>query len=208
MTLTAGPAGALRDFKNAALGRAGEEWVLDLERERLDRSGRRDLSDLVSWVARDIGDGLGYDIGSFRPSGDLLKVEVKTTNLGPRTPFYITRWEVEVSETSAALVAGEENWTTALMGTTDSWQDIRSRTVVSGRFFDDETDDSAAVVVIGADTATELFGTTNVIGDTVSFDGTQLEIIGVLETPCRAPRGGRPLRRALLDAVRAARRWR
>ena len=43
VTLTAGPTGALRDFKNAALGRAGEEWVLDLERQRPHRSGRRDL---------------------------------------------------------------------------------------------------------------------------------------------------------------------
>jgi putative ABC transport system permease protein len=87
-----------------------------------------------------------------------------------------------VSETTAPLVAGEENWTTTLMGTTDSWQDIRSRTVVSGRFFDDERDGSAAVVVIGTDIATELFGTTDVIGETVSYDGTALEIIGVLET--------------------------
>ena len=87
-----------------------------------------------------------------------------------------------VSETSAALVAGEENWTTTLMGTTDSWQDIRSRTVASGRFFDDATDAAADVVVVGADTATELFGTTNVVGETVSYDGSQLEIIGVLET--------------------------
>ena len=101
MSLTAGPAGALRDFKNAELGRAGEEWVLDLERERLDRSGRRDLADRVTWVSRDLGDGYGYDIGSFRQTGEELKVEVKTTNLGPRTPFYITRWEIEMSESSA-----------------------------------------------------------------------------------------------------------
>lgn len=102
VTLTTGPSGALRDFKNAELGRAGEEWVLELERERLDRADRRDLADRVAWVARDKGDGYGFDIGSFRPTGEELKVEVKTTNLGPRTPFYITRWEVQVSEDSAA----------------------------------------------------------------------------------------------------------
>ena len=105
VSLTAGPVGALRDFRNADLGRAGEEWVLDLERERLDRQGRRDLADRVSWVARVIGDGPGFDIGSFRINGGELKVEVKTTNLGPRTPFYITRWEVEVSRTSAGEYA-------------------------------------------------------------------------------------------------------
>ena len=98
--LTTGSAGALREFRNAALGRAGEEWVLDLEREKLDRHGRRDLADrVVGGVVK--GDGLGYDINSFEVSGAELKVEVKTTNFGPRTPFYITRWEVQVSRESA-----------------------------------------------------------------------------------------------------------
>jgi Domain of unknown function (DUF3883) len=103
--LTGGVSGALRDFRNRALGRAGEEWVLDLEREKLDRGGRRDLADRVSWVAAVIGDGLGYDISSFELAGEPLKVEVKTTNLGPRTPFYITRNEVDVSRSEAAEYA-------------------------------------------------------------------------------------------------------
>jgi hypothetical protein len=49
------------------------------------------------WVAKEVGDGAGYDISSFRPNGDPLMIEVKTTNLGVRTPFFVTRWEVEVS---------------------------------------------------------------------------------------------------------------
>jgi Protein NO VEIN, C-terminal len=28
-------------------------------------------------------------------------IAVKTTNLGPRTPFYITRWEIEISRARA-----------------------------------------------------------------------------------------------------------
>jgi hypothetical protein len=51
----------------------------------------------VVWVARDVGDGAGYDIGSFWPDGTERMIEVKTTNFGPMTPFYITRWEIEVS---------------------------------------------------------------------------------------------------------------
>ena len=35
--------------------------------------------------------------------------------------------------------------------------------------------------MLGPDTATELFGTTDVVGETVSYDGMQLEVIGVLE---------------------------
>ena len=75
--------------------------MLDLEREKLDRHGRRGLADRVPWAAVVRGDGLGYDIDSFEVGGDELKVEVKTTNFGPRTPFYITRWEVQVSRESS-----------------------------------------------------------------------------------------------------------
>jgi hypothetical protein len=103
--ITTGAAGALRDFQHRQLGEAGERWVLDLEREQLDRDGRRDLADRVRWVSREDGDGAGYDVGSFREDGTELKIEVKTTNLSSRTPFYITRWEIEVSRDSAAAYA-------------------------------------------------------------------------------------------------------
>jgi hypothetical protein len=67
----------------------------------LARSGRPDLADLVRWVAREDGDGLGYDIASFRATGAPRLIEVKTTNYGPLTPFHITRWEVAVSRQQA-----------------------------------------------------------------------------------------------------------
>jgi hypothetical protein len=97
VNLTGGNLSAMRDFRAKQLGVAGEEWVLDLEREQLHRLGRKDLEEGVRWVAREDGDGAGYDIRSFRPDGSDRLIEVKTTNLGPRTPFYITRWEIEVS---------------------------------------------------------------------------------------------------------------
>lgn len=94
--LTVGPMGALRDFQNRRLGRAGEEWVLDKERFELIRAGRDDLADRVDWVAERT-DSAGFDIASFRPDGSPLQIEVKTTNLSRTTPFYVTRWEVAVS---------------------------------------------------------------------------------------------------------------
>jgi hypothetical protein len=92
---------ALRDYKSKALGDAGEAWVVDLEKEQLRRSGRNDLSARVAWAARDFGDGLGYDVASFWPDGRERFIEVKTTNYGIRTPFFITRWEVGFSARSA-----------------------------------------------------------------------------------------------------------
>jgi hypothetical protein len=101
--VTTGAFGAMQDFRNRQLGRAGEEFVVDAEREHLDRLGRRDLADKVVWAANDIGDGLGYDITSFKDDGSPLLIEVKNTNLGARTPFFITRWEVEVSKREAEV---------------------------------------------------------------------------------------------------------
>jgi hypothetical protein len=54
-------------------------------------------------VANDVGDGLGYDISSFKDDGSPRHIEVKTTNLGARTPFFITRWEVQVSKAEAPV---------------------------------------------------------------------------------------------------------
>ncbi len=101
--LTTGAFGAIRDLQNRQLGKAGEELVLDAERLNLERLGRTDLAERVRWVADEDGDGAGYDIASYRVDGSPLHIEVKTTNLGVRTPFHITRWEVETSRREADI---------------------------------------------------------------------------------------------------------
>ena len=92
---------AERDARNRNLGQAGELLVYEYERRRLQTIGRKDLSDCVRWVARDDGDGCGYDILSFNGKGEEasreLWLEVKTTNGPERTPFYITRNELHVA---------------------------------------------------------------------------------------------------------------
>ena len=87
-----------RDERNRVLGRAGEELVLERERTILAGVGRRDLARQVRWVSDEDGDGAGYDIASFAPDGRSRLIEVKTTNGWERTPFYISRNELEVAE--------------------------------------------------------------------------------------------------------------
>lgn len=87
-----------RDARNRALGRAGERLVAERERATLTQQGRGDLADRVRWVSEEDGDGLGYDIASFDLSGQPRLIEVKTTNGWERTPFHITRNELEVTE--------------------------------------------------------------------------------------------------------------
>jgi hypothetical protein len=81
-----------------SLGEAGERWVTQIERAELVAAGRADLAGRVEWTSRDRGDGFGYDIASFQADGMPIQIEVKTTNLGPRSPFYVTRNEVAKSE--------------------------------------------------------------------------------------------------------------
>lgn len=87
-----------RDERNRVLGQAGEERVFHHERSHLTACGRADLSAKVRWVSKEDGDGAGYDIASFTPSGAPRLIEVKTTNGWERTPFYISRNELDVAD--------------------------------------------------------------------------------------------------------------
>ena len=86
-----------RDFRNRQLGKAGEEFVVDLERRRLAAGDRPDLANKVRWVAMEDGDGAGYDVLSFDLGGKERLIEVKTTNGAPKTPFFMTRNEMAVA---------------------------------------------------------------------------------------------------------------
>lgn len=86
-----------RDERNRALGYAGEERVYHHERTHLAQQGRSDLAAEVRWVSKEDGDGAGYDIKSFTPEGRTRLIEVKTTNGWERTPFHISRNELEVA---------------------------------------------------------------------------------------------------------------
>jgi putative ABC transport system permease protein len=88
-----------------------------------------------------------------------------------------------VSTSSENLVAGTQNWTTSVVGTTPAWATVRARTVTSGRFFTaSELASSAKVAVIGSTTAEELFGARSPVGQTVDAGGVQLTVIGELNT--------------------------
>jgi hypothetical protein len=86
-----------RDHLNRSLGKAGEAFVVDLERYRLREGNRADLARRVRWTAAEDGDGAGYDISSFNFEGRPRLIEVKTTNGSARTPFFITRTEFNVA---------------------------------------------------------------------------------------------------------------
>lgn len=93
-----------RDHRNRSLGKAGEVFVVDLEKRQLVEADRPELAQRVRWVAAEDGDGAGYDVLSFDFNGQARLIEVKTTNGSARTPFFITRNEC------ALAAARTEEW--------------------------------------------------------------------------------------------------
>lgn len=89
---------ALRDLRARELGVAGEALVVNREKAWLTAQGKPKLAAQVRWIAREDGDGAGFDILSFNLNGKDRWLEVKTTNGGDTTPFYLTRNELFVSE--------------------------------------------------------------------------------------------------------------
>jgi hypothetical protein len=77
------------------VGDRGEQFVFNFEKVALERGGRVDLAADVFWVAKEVGDGAGYDIRSFSLDGEYRYIEVKATKLGALTPFYITSAELD-----------------------------------------------------------------------------------------------------------------
>jgi hypothetical protein len=86
-----------REAENRSLGEAGEMFVMRYEQARLVAEGKDRLAASVEHVSRSRGDGAGYDILSFEPSGHERLIEVKTTSFGKYTPFYVSRNELAVS---------------------------------------------------------------------------------------------------------------
>jgi putative ABC transport system permease protein len=72
-----------------------------------------------------------------------------------------------------------------VVGTTPDYTTVRNVEIGSGRFITDQDNERVEkVVVLGSDIATELFGTTDPLGQTIYANNTQLVVIGVL-----APKG-------------------
>jgi putative ABC transport system permease protein len=86
-----------------------------------------------------------------------------------------------VTQRSEALTAAGSNWTTTVVGTLPDWLSVRARALAEGRFLTSaDVTGHAAVVVLAATTASELFGGRDALGQTANVNGVPLSVIGVL----------------------------
>src|SRR5690606_6911494 len=86
------------NIENKRIGDLGELWVMKREEQRLVRANRPKLAGKIKHVAKDIGDGLGYDVLSYDQDGNEIFIEVKTTRGKVNSTFFITRNELEKSK--------------------------------------------------------------------------------------------------------------
>ncbi|MBR4218351.1 MAG: DUF3883 domain-containing protein [Bacteroidales bacterium] len=86
---------AKRDELNRFIGKKGECWVVNYERERL---RKLNITADVRHTSQQDGDGLGYNVLSVEDDGITPRyIEVKTTTGGVEQPFFFTNTELEFS---------------------------------------------------------------------------------------------------------------
>lgn len=87
-----------REQRNSKLGESGELFVFNYEKWSLVQQGKESLADQVRWIAKEEGDGAGFDILSKHNNGKDKYIEVKTTKLGKETPFFFSQNELAFSQ--------------------------------------------------------------------------------------------------------------
>jgi putative ABC transport system permease protein len=136
--------------------------------------------------------GLGSNIMLVLPGG----VTAGGVRLGAQTGQSLTEEdalaiakdipEVQVAapsmRTGAQVVAGNSNWSTSVLGTTNDYMEAREWPLSSGRGFEAaEMQGSAKVAIIGQTTAQQLFGESDPMDQVVRVKKIPVTIIGVLE---------------------------
>jgi len=128
---------------------------------------------------------------------DKLGTNLITVNItGNRTPT-ITEEEIkelktkpgikeiapQLSQGNVNVKAGSKSDTTTLEASTPNYAEVKKLTVSSGRFISQrDIDNRFKVLVIGTETAQNVFGSTNVVGEKMYVNGIEFSIVGVLQS--------------------------
>jgi putative ABC transport system permease protein len=117
--------------------------------------------------------------GGFGSASTLTTADASA--LANRTAAPDIKAVAATTSTSAQLTASSTNWTTTVVGTTPSYLSVRARSVSQGRFLTaNDISSNAAVVVLGSDTASELFSGRDPVGQSVTIGDVPFQVVGVL----------------------------
>ena len=89
-----------------------------------------------------------------------------------------------LTSASGTVKAGSNTYDDGVVqGTAPGYEHIRNWTVAEGRFLTQpDIDNRSFVAVIGAEAASEMYGTTHAVGETFTLSGYTMTVIGVLAT--------------------------
>jgi putative ABC transport system permease protein len=100
------------------------------------------------------------------------------------------KWVAPMLQTKAQVASEDANWNTSVVGTTAIWFQIRSWAASQGEVFDEDAGaGNAKIAVIGQTVATQLYGGSSPIGQTIRVAGQPYEVVGVLVTKGTGPFG-------------------
>ncbi|MBE7723542.1 MAG: DUF3883 domain-containing protein [Enterocloster citroniae] len=83
--------------KKKSIGDLGEYIVIEFEKKKLCNVGLGKLAKQIEHTSQEVGDNEGYDIKSFTEQGELLYIEVKSTEQDHDGGFYISQNEITVA---------------------------------------------------------------------------------------------------------------
>jgi putative ABC transport system permease protein len=108
-----------------------------------------------------------------------------------RTQAPAVQWAAPAQQTKVTIMAGEQNWTTSLTGTTPEFFDIRNWHIDKGSLLgDSDVDGANKVLVMGATVAEKLFGPgVDPVGKTVRIRSVPFLVVGLLQRKGQSPMG-------------------
>ena len=122
---------------------------------------------------------------------NMLTVSIRARRQNPVTMAGLDELSQDVSiaaiapytSVSGTIKAGVNTYDDgSILATTPQYADIRMWEVAQGRFITQpDVDNRIFAAVIGSEAATEMFGTTDVVGETFSISGYTFTVVGVLK---------------------------
>ena len=140
----------------------------------------------VSITTRSVGRGMpgfGGSRNSRSSSGSKGTVILKLDEILKLEEDESIAYVSPVVTGSLTVKAGSVNTTASITGVLPAYANIINQGVQDGRYIiDADVTNRSAVCVIGVDLAEDLYGNTNVVGNTLHIDGRKFKIVGVLES--------------------------
>jgi putative ABC transport system permease protein len=114
----------------------------------------------------------------FGTSQTLTMADVEAINSGQQDPDVVAA--IPIAQSGGQITYANQNYFAPTTGTTAAFPQVRNYQIAEGAFFtDDDVASQHRVVVLGQTVATNLFGSTDPVGQTIKINRQSFRVIGV-----------------------------